>query len=51
MAEEDTTTTDTRYAVYDHTLLRYVTGVHGTKADAERELVKEKGHKYETRPV
>lgn len=50
MADEKDTE-GTRYAVYDTTLMRFVTGVHGTKADAEGELVKVKGHRYETRTV
>lgn len=55
MAESKTPDTEdvhtTGYAVYDHTLLRFVTGVYLTKADAEAELTKVKGHKYETRAV
>lgn len=51
MADENTTKGTPRYAVYDHTLLRYVTGVHRSKAAAEDELAKVKGHQYETRAV
>lgn len=50
MAEEATQGPQ-QFAVYDHTLLRYVTGVHPSKSAAEDELQKEKGHKYETRQV
>lgn len=50
MAESEGTS-EARYAVYDHTLLRYVTGVYASKAAAEGALEKVKGHKYETRTV
>ena len=50
MAEEKDTDTG-QWAVYDHTLLRYVTGVHPSKSAAEDELQKEKGHRYQTRQV
>jgi hypothetical protein len=39
------------HAVYDLTLERFVSGVHDTAAKAEAEVVKVKGHKYETRKV
>ena len=54
MAENKTDAAEphtTGYAVYDHTLLRFVTGVYLSKADAEAELTKVKGHKYETQAV
>jgi len=43
--------TATGFAVYDETLERFVTGVHDTQAKADAELVKVKGHKYDTRKV
>lgn len=43
--------TGSQWAVYDQTLLRFVTGAHPSKAAAEAELSKEKGHRYTTRQV
>jgi hypothetical protein len=39
------------HAVYDLTLERFVSGVYDTAKAAEAEVVKVKGHKYETREV